>query len=463
MNKFLTTFLLLAALAATGCTRNDDSAAQTETGAHAGSAGKDEHGHDAKAGEHDAAKDEHDHDGAHDDDEHDHDATHDDDGHDHDATADKHADDEDAHAHKEDEDDHAHAEGGDGHGHDEHGHDEEGQSVHLTPEQMRTAGIRVSPLQPQEVATAITAPGEVKLDAYRTVQITPRIAAQVVARHARLGDLVETGQPLVTLSSVAMAEAQGELLVASREWARVKQLGRKVVSERRYTEARVNYEQALARVKAYGMSAAEIDALLAGRGNGPDGTFQLVSPQAGRVLHDDFIVGQRVEPGAVLMVIADESLMWVEARIRPELAARIAIGAPAEVRFNGTRLPAKVVQIHHAIDETTRTLAIRLEVDNADDRLHPGMFVDVAINTQDRGQALVLPEEAVLRSPDGDWQVFVQGDAPGEFRPVEVKVLRIVDGKAAIAGIAPGTPVVTAGAFFVQSEIAKSGFEIHNH
>ncbi len=371
------------------------------------------------------------------------------------------------------DDDTAHADHGDEASHARDEHDRQGEAetahaesagvVHLSPAQMAAAGIRVEPLEPRPLPAIIHAPGEVRLNAYRTVNITPRIAAQVVARHARLGDEVQAGQPLVTLSSVEMAEAQGALLVAAREWQRVKQLGRKVVSARRYTQARVDYEQALARVRAYGMRQAEIDALLAGRGNGPDGTFRLVSPQAGRVLHDDFIVGQRVEPGTVLMVIADESVMWVEARVKPEEAARIAVGTPARIRVGEQSLPARVIQIHHALDETTRTLAVRLEVANREDRLHPGLFVSVAIPTRDRRPVLALPEEAVLRSPDGDWQVFVQQEAPGAFRAVEVKRLRVSDGLAVIDGLAPGTPVVTAGAFFLQSELAKSGFETHNH
>jgi len=435
--------LFLSALLVTACGQETASRDAATPAAHADHGDEDKH---ARAGH---APDEHDEDG------HGHDAR-DEDGHADHGDEDKHArpgHDRDAH----DEDGHGHDE----HAGEEHGHEEEGR-VRLSAEQMRTAGIEVAPLRAEPVAAWLTAPGEVQLNAYRTVNIAPRIPAQIVARHARLGDEVKAGQALISLSSVEMAEAQGQLLVASREWQRVKALGRKVVSERRYTEARVAWEQALARVRAYGMTQAEIDALLAGRGSGPDGTFRLFSPQAGRVLHDEFIVGQRVEPGTVLMVIADESVMWVEVRIKPEDAARIAIGAPAVVLLGEERLPAKVSQIHHALDETTRTLAVRLEVENREDRLHPGMFLEARIATRDRAPALTLPEAAVLRSPDGDWQVFVQ-DAPGVFRPVEVKLLRVNDGRAVIAGLAPGTPVVIHGAFFVQSELAKAGFEIHNH
>ncbi len=360
--------------------------------------------------------------------------------------------------------DEEHAE--EGHENEEPGkedHDEAGV-VKLTPEQMKTAGIKVSKLTLKKVAGTLSAPGEVMLNDYRTVKITPRISAQIIDRHARLGDNVEPGQPLVTLSSVEMAEAEGQLLVADREWRRVKSLGRKVVSEKRYTEARVNRDQASAKVHAYGMSHEEINTLLDKKNKiAADGTFNLIATLKGRVLTDDFVIGERVEPGRELMVIADESVMWVEARVRPADAALISTGNPATIQMGKRTFPAKVSQIHHTLDETTRTLAVRLDVKNADDQLHPGMFVNVQIQSDTLTQALSLPEAAVLRSPDGDWQVLVQSYAAGEFKAIEVELIYVSNGKAVISGIKPGTAVVTQGAFFVQSELAKSGFEIHNH
>jgi len=345
----------------------------------------------------------------------------------------------------------------------EEGHDEAG-TVKLSPEQIKAAGIVVEKLSLSKVGTAFSAPGEVMLNDYRTVKITPRIAAQIIKRHAKLGANVEQGQQLVTLSSVEMAQAEGELLVADREWKRVKSLGRKVVSEKRYTEARVNRDQASAKVHAYGMSHDEITSLLDAKNKiSADGTFSLIATMDGRILTDNFVVGERVEPGRELMVIADESIMWVEARVRPADAADISTGNPATIKIGSRMFAAKVSQIHHTLDETTRTLAVRLDVENTDDKLHPGMFVNVRIQTNAVINALSVPEAAVLRSPDGDWQVLVQQDKAGEFKAVEVEVKYIRDGKAVIDGINPGTSVVTQGAFFVQSELAKGGFEIHNH
>jgi RND family efflux transporter MFP subunit len=346
-----------------------------------------------------------------------------------------------------------------GEAHEEH---EEG-GVKLTAEQQAMAGIVVKTLQPRDIAGELRAPGEIQLNAYATSRVAPRIAAQVIERQAKLGDHVETGQVLLTLSSVEMAQAQGDLLVAEREWRRVSKLGREVVSEQRYTEARIAREQARARVSAFGMTEDEIKQLVAtGKAELANGRFQLLAPQAGTVIRDEFIVGELVEPGRVLFEISDESLLWVEARLTPDEAARVTPDAPATVLVGDQTVEGRVSQVHHALDEGTRTLGVRIEVPNPGDRLHPGLFVEVRIASGTTKQVLAVPEDAVLRSTDGDWQVFVEHE-PGEFEAREVEVIRSSAGQAVIEGVAPGTRVVTRGVFFLQSELAKSGFDIHDH
>ena len=347
--------------------------------------------------------------------------------------------------------------------HGAHPHDKPDHvpEVKLTPAQRRAAGITVEPLRRRPVGEAIDAPGEVRRDAYRTSQVAPRITAQVVARHARLGERVGKGRPLVTLSSVTMAEAQGAMLVAAQEWARVRKLGRKVVSDRRYTEARVAHAQARARLRAYGLSDRLTDGLLAGN-TPPDGTFDLLAPQAGTVIRDDFVRGEFVSPGRMLFEISDESRVWVEARLTALEAAHVELGAPVQVHVGPDTFAGKVVQLHHALDEATRTLPVRIEVANPAERLHPGMFVQTRIESDDATTENALPARAVLRAPDGDRVVFVELSV-GRFRMVPIEVRRTVGDLVIIEGIEPGTAVVTRGGFFLQSELAKSGFQVHNH
>ena len=122
----------------------------------------------------------------------------------------------------------------------------------------------------------------------------------------------------------------------------------------------------------------------------------------------------------------------------------------------------RVLQIEQQVDEKTRTLGVRIEVIDPQQQLRPGQFVTVSLNGGGHENVLALPKKAVLRGPDGDWTVFQQVSAE-RFEPVEIRVIRETSGLVVFEGIPVGAKVVTDGAFFVQSELAKSGFSVHNH
>jgi len=378
---------------------------------------------------------------------------HDDKGHQHEKEGHGHEDD----GHEEKGHDHG------GHDEDHDGHGEEASDIELNDTQQRLAGIETITVKRQSMGDAITAPGEAMLNAYRTTKVTPRTPSQVMQRHVRLGDHVKKGQRLITLSSVEMSEAQGALMGANVELRRVKKLGRKVVSEKRFVAAQIAYQQAYAKVRAYGMTKEQIGSLIkTGDATQATGEFHLLSFQDGTIISDDFVIGELIEPGYILMTISDESVLWVEARLTPEDASRIALGSPARVQFGQRWLSGKVTQARHTLNKTTRTLSVHIEVANQHDELHPGQFVNVVIEGNKKRHGIIVPVVAVLRSPDGDWQLFVQ-TAPGRFEPKEVEILETVGDQMLIKGISPGTIIVGKGAFFVQSEMAKGGFDPHNH
>lgn len=368
--------------------------------------------------------------------------------------------------HDEGEDDHDEGGEEDGHGHGGGGHEEEeeGGSVELTAESMKEAGIVVEPLTMQDLEGEIKSPGEVKLNSYLSSKVTPRVTAQVIARHAKLGNKVIKGQPLLTLSSVEMAEAVGEFLVTHKEWERVQKLGKSAVSAKRYNEAKVAEEQARAKVIAYGMTKSQVEKLEKNGASKTPGEFRLLAIQDGVIVSDDFIEGELIEPGRILFNIVNESVLWVESRLSPKQSESVEVGNNARVHIPGNGwLQGKVIQKRHMLDEETRTIGVRIEVDNEEDRLHPGMYVDTRIQTGVGEKYLAVPTESVLRSPDGDWVVFVEQEEAGHFKPVEVEIVKSIQDYSVIKGVKEGTRIVASGAFFVQSELAKSGFAVHNH
>tara|TARA_R110002153_G_scaffold18021_1_gene62932 strand:+ start:133665 stop:134816 length:1152 start_codon:yes stop_codon:yes gene_type:complete len=344
-------------------------------------------------------------------------------------------------------------------------HDVEQEGIiSLTIEQMKTAGIIVKPLQLQLIQSLINAPGEVAFNSYKTAVISPRITAQLIEQHVVLGESVKKGQVIVTLSSVEMAEAQAKVLITYLDWMRIKSLGKKIIAEQRYLEAQIDWELAKAKAIAYGMTQNQINRLVKSNNfSQANGRFDLVALIDGTILKEGHLIGQQIEPGQELNVITDESSLWIIANVPPDIASEISIGNQATVQWANNQYPATVSQIYHNLDELTRTSRIRLDVENEKDILHPGLFVDTQIETSNQTKALLVPESAVLRSPDGDWQVFVEQNEKGKFKGVEVKVIEIRNGQAIISGLDIGAAIVVEGAFFVQSELAKSGFEIHNH
>jgi multidrug efflux pump subunit AcrA (membrane-fusion protein) len=158
--------------------------------------------------------------------------------------------------------------------------------------------------------------------------------------------------------------------------------------------------------------------------------------------------------------------LWVEANIKPEEVSKIAIGSKAVISTGESagdkKLAGKVISIGRMIDEKTRTLPVRIEINTAGASLYPGQFVKTSISAKSTHEAITVPAQAVLRGADGDWMLFVE-QAPGRFVPKEVEIVENLGDKVIIDGIDSGTRIVSKGAFFVQSELAKSGFSVHNH
>jgi membrane fusion protein, heavy metal efflux system len=354
-----------------------------------------------------------------------------------------------------------HEESGQAHG-EEGEHDEGG--IEMDAAQRAKAGVVVERIEKQSLSDKVQAPGEVVMNKYRSSQVTPRISAQIVTRHAHLGEPVNQGQVLVTLSSVEMAEAQGNLLVTNREWERVKGLGRDVVSERRYVEAQVAYQQAQAKVRAYGMTDGQANAFAKqSKVSKATGAFDLLAAQDGIVIADDFVIGEVIEPGRVLFEVTNEASIWVEANLRPEDASRVTVGTMARVSRDGQHwLDGEVVQIHHRLDERTRTQSVRLYVDNTDEDLHPGQFVDVALMIGNDTMQLAVPKQAVLLM-DGNATVFkVDGE---DIQPQTIDLGETYAGWSVVnSGLTEGDEIVVQGAFVLKSLLLKTQMgEGHGH
>lgn len=335
--------------------------------------------------------------------------------------------------------------------------DEEEEAVELifSVDEREELGIEIAPVGERTLYPEVNAPGEVMLNAYATSQIASRIEAQVIARHARMGDTVELGQPLVTLSGVAMADAVGDLLVNDREWRRVENLGRDVVSESRYIEAEVARQRAYAKALAYGMPRQGLEQLIKRADVGSaTGEYTLYAQQAGVVIRDAFVLGEIVDAGQLLMELSDLTALWVEARVDPELAAAIAVGDVVRVSTDDQIwISGTVVQRAPHLDEATRTLDVRIEV-QATQSLFPGQFVNIAVRTGQGQPNLAVPDAAIMMIQGTPMVFKLEGN---EFEPQPVETGLKADGYTAITtGVDEEDTIAVAGVFQLKSLLLKS-------
>ncbi|MCB9540676.1 MAG: efflux RND transporter periplasmic adaptor subunit [Myxococcales bacterium] len=327
---------------------------------------------------------------------------------------------------------------------------------------MARSAVRLAEVKRGAVRVALEVPAEVQLNPDRVAHVSPLVEGQLISVDVTLGDTVELGQPLARLRSVELGQARAALSratalrqVARQTRDRQKRLRAEGISaERSLIEAQLAYDQAgaerdaaLSRLKVFGLQG----------GSGPD--MALESPIAGRVVERHATRGENVSPDDTLFVVADLTRVWIIGRVYEQQVAQVAVGMAASLTlgaYPGRRWEGKVDFVGATLDEATRSLPIRMEVDNPDGQLRPGLFGSLYLATDaPTAEGLVVPVGAV-QTLEGRSVVFVPGEGAGVFEARMVTVGREAQGQVEIVGgLAAGARVVVEGAFLIKSELMR--------
>ena len=343
--------------------------------------------------------------------------------------------------------------------------------IKLTEVQIQLAGITLAPitsstlsldkLDIQHVATATLA-----VNRNLTAVIDPQLDVLVLKRHIVPGQEVNKGQALLELGGKDVAQAQAEYINAAKEWDRVKRLSKNAVSDSQRQQTLIDAKLKKAILRSINMTESQIKTLK--RSPERVGSFELLSPLNGRVQQDISRVGQINPAGTPLMQLTDESSLWVEAELTPQQAKDLTTERKAVVKIGNTLLEAKLIGRSHELDNETRTEEVLFSINNPSHKLHAGEFVELFFSAGDKvEQGIVVPDSALTRSTDGDWQLFFK-DSDG-FESIEVDVVERQGGLNRVVSpelehlLSESVDLVLEGAFFLASEKAKSGFDIHNH
>ena len=160
-----------------------------------------------------------------------------------------------------------------------------------------------------------------------------------------------------------------------------------------------------------------------------------------------------MQPGSELFEIADLSKVWVLADIYESEIGRISVGQVATVvvsAFPKAPLTGKIGFIYPTLDPGTRTLRVRIELDNKDLKLRPGMFGEVVLQLA-AASGVVVPVEALVDT--GEYQYVFLAKEGGRFEPRRVQAgARSGDNVEILTGVSAGETVVTTANFLIDSE-----------
>ena len=267
-------------------------------------------------------------------------------------------------------------------------------TVTLSEESLKLVGVEVTPVSRGHLSMTLRSPGRISVNVNRTAKVTSTLEGRILKMSYDIGAEVRAGDGMVLIDSP-------ELL------------------------------------------------------NKP---LDLKAPISGRVIARHGTVGEAVDRAKELYTISDLANLWAIAEIKEKDIAMVQVGQEATLRvlaFPEEAFTGKVVLLGHEIADTTRTLEVRILLENTSGKLKPGMFADVEIVTDVLDGVLLIPDDA-LQTLEDQQVVFVAADG-GTFTKRTVRVGREQNGRVEIVdGLRDGERVVTAGSFLLKSEMLKN-------
>ncbi len=215
------------------------------------------------------------------------------------------------------------------------------------------------------------------------------------------------------------------------------------------------YRAARDQLRALGLSAAAIQKVI--NEEDTSGLLAVTAPFAGVVIERTCTLGEVMTVADVLFAVADISRMWAILHVKESDLSRIRMGQTAILELaglRGRRFAGAVTWISTQVDHQTRTLNVRVTVDNPDGSLRAGMYGHAEVTVRDRANSLVVPRESLQW--DGCCNLVFVRHSESLYEPRKVKLsyeterFYFVD-----SGLRVGEDVVTTGSFLMKTEIMK--------
>jgi len=337
--------------------------------------------------------------------------------------------------------------------------------VELAPGQLNAikielVGTRFFPLEKEAV-------GNISFVDDLNVQVFPDYPGKLIKTFVELGDAVKKGQPLYTIDSPDLIQAESTLIGAAallelttKELARAKDLfGTNGVSQREIEQAISDEQTAEGALKAardavrvFGKTEAEMDRIVATCKIDP--ALVVCSPVSGEVTSYNAPPGLLVQPGNLPapFTVADTSLKWMLATVTETDSPFFRVGQPVEAKVMacpGRLFQGQISKVYATVDPNTHRVTVRSEIADPNHELRPGMLASFVIRVKDPVESVAIPATGVVRNGDGTMAAWVTTDRR-RFVQRLLKIGLEYDGQREVtAGLRRGELAVTEGGIFL--------------
>lgn len=312
--------------------------------------------------------------------------------------------------------------------------------IRIDPTQVQNLGLKTEKVRKGQLTYSQTIPANVSFNEYQFVIVQARSDGFVEKVYPlTIGDKVKKGTPLIDITIPDWVEAQSEYLLLAGTGGSATQL-----------------RGVLERLRLAGMPEEDIQRLRSARTI--QTRFTIKAPIDGVITAFDLRTGMNISKDKVIAQIQGIDPVWISAAVPEAIAYLLKDSSQFEVSlpaYPDRTFTIEKWNILPSVDPTTRTLQLRLQVGNKDERLKPGMNAYLKLNTQSQDM-LLIPSQAVIDT--GNEQRVITVDSEGRFVPKAITVLHESQRQAGIgSGLSEGESIVVSGLFLIDSEANISG------
>jgi cobalt-zinc-cadmium efflux system membrane fusion protein len=337
--------------------------------------------------------------------------------------------------------------------------------VELSDAQLGMISIGAVSERPFPIQTE--AVGNIDFNEDMAAQVFPPYQGRIVTLYAKIGDNVTRGQPLLTIESPDLIQAESSLIAAAgvldltthaleraRQLYEVQGMAEKdlqqAISDQQTAEGAL--KAARDAVAVFGKSQPQVDHIVKTRTIDP--YLVVPSPIAGRITARTAAPGDFVQPGnaPAPYSVADISRIWMNASVTESDMPLVRKGQHVHVAvmaFPGRVFDGEVSTVGATVDPQLHRGLVRAEIEDPKHELLPGMFASFVIVTGAPLNAVAVPADGVVREGNGTMTVWLATDGH-HFTKRTVKVgLQTAGYDQILEGVGSGAQIVTKGAVFL--------------